>query len=347
MSDSWQQAQIALQEAQKALQRKDHRAARRWAEQAASLAPDHEQPWLFLAAVASPRASLAYLKRALEINPNSDFARQGMRWAIKRWRREAPKPAPLRRSIRLHANISPEALTASRPAMLPWALFSIILIFGVAAWFGTPTFSMAFSQDTPAALAQVGGDKATRTFTPTPTATFTPTPTPTLTPTLTNTPSATPIPTDTPLPTATNTPLPLPPTPVPTASGSVSALPPGVEKGERWIDIDLSEQRLSAYQGKNLVNSFVVSTGTWATPTVTGQYRVYVKYRYTDMAGPGYYLPNVPYTMYFYKGYGIHGTYWHNNFGTPMSHGCVNMATSEAGWIFDWSVVGTLVNVHQ
>ena len=95
-----------------------------------------------------------------------------------------------------------------------------------------------------------------------------------------------------------------------------------------------------------MVNSFVVSTGTWQFPTVTGQYHIYVKYLYSDMAGPGYYLPDVPYTMYFYKGYGIHGTYWHNNFGTPMSHGCVNMITSEAGWVYNWASVGTLVNVH-
>ena len=71
------------------------------------------------------------------------------------------------------------------------------------------------------------------------------------------------------------------------------------------------------------MNTFITSTGTWQYPTVTGQYKIYVMYRYADMAGPGYYLPNVPYVMYFYKGYGIHGTYWHNNFGTPMSHGCV------------------------
>jgi lipoprotein-anchoring transpeptidase ErfK/SrfK len=64
------------------------------------------------------------------------------------------------------------------------------------------------------------------------------------------------------------------------------------------------------------------------------------------MAGPGYYLPNVPYTMYFYRGYAIHGTYWHHNFGTPMSHGCVNMYTPDAEWMFYFSSVGTLVNIH-
>jgi lipoprotein-anchoring transpeptidase ErfK/SrfK len=116
--------------------------------------------------------------------------------------------------------------------------------------------------------------------------------------------------------------------------------------GVRWIDVDLTNQRVYAYEGDVVVNEFIVSTGTWLTPTVTGQYKVYVKYRSAKMSGPGYYLPNVPYIMYFYKGYGLHGTYWHNNFGTPMSHGCVNLRTDDAAWLYEWASVGTLVNVH-
>jgi lipoprotein-anchoring transpeptidase ErfK/SrfK len=116
--------------------------------------------------------------------------------------------------------------------------------------------------------------------------------------------------------------------------------------GERWIDVDLTNQYVYAYEGDVVVNSFIVSTGTWRTPTVTGQYKIYVKYRSAKMSGPGYYLPNVPYIMYFYKGYGLHGTYWHNNFGTPMSHGCVNLRTDDAAWLYEWASVGTLVNVH-
>ena len=115
---------------------------------------------------------------------------------------------------------------------------------------------------------------------------------------------------------------------------------------ENWIDVDLTNQRLYAYTGDTLIRSFIVSTGTWQTPTVTGTYKVYVKYTYADMSGPGYYLANVPWVMYFYQGYGIHGTYWHNNFGTPMSHGCINMTIEEAGWMFEFSVVGTVVNIH-
>ncbi len=114
----------------------------------------------------------------------------------------------------------------------------------------------------------------------------------------------------------------------------------------RWIEVDISEQRVSAYEGDQRVKSFTVSTGTAAHPTVLGQYRVYVKYYATDMSGPGYYLPDVPYTMYFYSGYAIHGTYWHDNFGTPMSHGCVNLRTPDAQWLFDFASVGTIVYVH-
>ena len=113
-----------------------------------------------------------------------------------------------------------------------------------------------------------------------------------------------------------------------------------------WIDVDLTHQMVYAYEGETLVNSFLVSTGTWLTPTVTGQYKIYVKYEKANMRGPGYFLPDVPYVMYFYKGYGLHGTYWHHNFGTPMSHGCVNLETGNAGWLFNWASVGTVVNVH-
>jgi lipoprotein-anchoring transpeptidase ErfK/SrfK len=121
---------------------------------------------------------------------------------------------------------------------------------------------------------------------------------------------------------------------------------PVVSYGEKWIDIDLTNQMLYAYEGDTLLNSFLVSTGLPGTPTVTGTYSIYVKYLYAHMRGDDYDLPDVPYTMYFFESYGIHGTYWHHNFGVPMSHGCVNMETSQAGWIFEWAPVGTIVNVH-
>jgi LysM repeat protein len=126
---------------------------------------------------------------------------------------------------------------------------------------------------------------------------------------------------------------------------------PGVN-GAKWIDVNVTTQTITAYEGNTAVYSAVVSTGLPRTPTVIGTYKIYVKYRYTDMqggsyaAGDYYYLRDVPYTMYFFRGYGIHGTYWHNNFGQPMSHGCVNLKTSDAEWFFNWAPVGTTVVTH-
>lgn len=114
----------------------------------------------------------------------------------------------------------------------------------------------------------------------------------------------------------------------------------------RWIDVNLSEQQIYAYEGDVVVNSFIVSTGVYATPTVTGEFRIYVKVPMQDMSGPGYYLPDVPWVMFFYDEYGFHGTYWHNNFGTPMSRGCVNLRTDDAEWLYHWASVGTPVIVH-
>mgnify|MGYP006302303105 CR=1 FL=1 len=134
---------------------------------------------------------------------------------------------------------------------------------------------------------------------------------------------------------------------IPGGGGSPSPQPPSpAPTGGRWIDVNLSAQRLTAYVGGTAVRSTLVSTGLPRTPTPTGDYRIYVKYWSTTMSGPGYYLPNVPYTMYFYRGYGIHGTYWHSNFGHPMSHGCINLPTPEARWLFNWASVGTLGRIH-
>jgi hypothetical protein len=113
-----------------------------------------------------------------------------------------------------------------------------------------------------------------------------------------------------------------------------------------WIEIDLTNQMLFAYRGNQLISGFLVSTGTSSHKTVTGTYKIYAKYPAYTMIGPGYHLEDVPFSMFFYKGYAIHGTFWHSNFGNPMSHGCVNMATDEAAWVYDNAPVGTYVFVH-
>ena len=124
-----------------------------------------------------------------------------------------------------------------------------------------------------------------------------------------------------------------------------------VDEG-KWIETDLSEQRLYLKENGNTVNSFLVSTGKWS-PTPKGEWRIWTKLTSTRMVGGSkalgtyYNLPNVPYTMYYDRGYGIHGAYWHNNFGNTMSHGCTNMKPEEAKIVFDWASVGTRVIVHD
>jgi len=135
-------------------------------------------------------------------------------------------------------------------------------------------------------------------------------------------------------------------TPLPTPAVTQTAPAASSDTGKEIVVV-LHEQKVYAYQDGQVVHSALASTGVARYPTPVGQYRIYVKYLSTLMTGPGYYLPNVPYTMYFYKGYGLHGTYWHNNFGHPMSHGCVNLPTAEARWFYEWASVGTLVTVRR
>ena len=116
--------------------------------------------------------------------------------------------------------------------------------------------------------------------------------------------------------------------------------------GKRWIEVDLSNQTLTAWQGDVPVMFTNISSGRAGTPTVTGRFAIGNKYAAQRMTGPGYDLPNVPWVMYFYSGYAIHGAYWHNNFGVPMSHGCVNMRTNEAEMLYNWAPAGTEVYVH-
>lgn len=118
---------------------------------------------------------------------------------------------------------------------------------------------------------------------------------------------------------------------------------------DKRIEIDLARQKVLAYEGNRKVFDFTVSTGKWgATPT--GTFRIWTKVRSQLMSGGSqsdgtyYYLPNIPYVQFFAndkiaksRGFSFHGTYWHNNFGHPMSHGCINMRTEDAELLYGWS----------
>jgi lipoprotein-anchoring transpeptidase ErfK/SrfK len=116
---------------------------------------------------------------------------------------------------------------------------------------------------------------------------------------------------------------------------------------KHWIEINLSSQRLFAWNGSKQAYAVIVSTGKKATPTPTGIFSIKSKRRLDRMRGEDYDLPDVPYVMYFHQGYAIHGTYWHKRFGTPVSHGCINLAVDRAKWLFDWSEIGTPVIIHE
>lgn len=126
-----------------------------------------------------------------------------------------------------------------------------------------------------------------------------------------------------------------------------AASDPGARVGVgREIVVVLSTQMTYAYEDGVLQHSARASTGLPATPTVQGDFKVWNKTRSQTMTGPGYYLENVEWVMYFHQGYGLHGTWWHNNFGQPMSHGCVNLTNEDAKWFYDFATVGTPVHVR-
>ncbi|TAF07145.1 MAG: murein L,D-transpeptidase [Nostocales cyanobacterium] len=116
---------------------------------------------------------------------------------------------------------------------------------------------------------------------------------------------------------------------------------------ERWIQINLSEQNLIAWEGNKPVYAITISSGKKSTPTRVGTFQIQTKHKKARMRGRGYDVPNVPHTMYYQGGYAIHGAYWHKRFGTPVSHGCVNLAPNHAKWVFDWADIGTPVVIQK
>ena len=119
---------------------------------------------------------------------------------------------------------------------------------------------------------------------------------------------------------------------------------------DKWIEVDISKQTLTLYVDTTPVQSFLISSGTAKTPTEHGTFRIYSKLTSQTMtgtiAGEYYYLTGVKWVNYFNGGTAIHGTYWHNNFGRPMSHGCINMTEADAKTLYDFAPIGTKVVVH-
>jgi hypothetical protein len=117
---------------------------------------------------------------------------------------------------------------------------------------------------------------------------------------------------------------------------------PSIPAGAKWVLVDLSQQTLTAYEGETAVYATLISGGKnhKDSQTHAGLYQVEHKMAYSDMHGEPddpYDVDRVPYTLYFNKDEALHGTYWHNRFGSPASHGCINLALADARWLFDWA----------
>jgi len=330
-----------LSEGTRSWQEGSRSAARRKAMDVLRLDPENEDAWLLLAATASPHASLAYLQHLLEINPLNPQAAAAMQWALSRQKSEPALDASDTKPVRVRR----------RKAQNHWPVLLMILVFGFGltclaamltqaalrspafqsawipaarTWFpSTATQEPLLTSEILSTSVQEAGESHTPTVVPLPDTALIPTLIPSSLPDLFPTPTQVPIPPDLPV------------------------APPSAQEAGFWIEVDLSAQRLRAYQGDELINAFIISGGRKPTPTVTGKFRVYVKYRYANMKGPGYFLENVPYVMYFYQSYGVHGTYWHDNFGTPMSHGCINLRTEDAAWLYRRAKIGTVIDIHR
>ncbi|WXH28378.1 hypothetical protein WA016_02322 [Myxococcus stipitatus] len=122
-----------------------------------------------------------------------------------------------------------------------------------------------------------------------------------------------------------------------------SHAPPGVEAGSRWVDVDLDAQVLVAYEGERPVYATLISSGKPGTDTPEGLFRVWIKFAEADMTGNGtagndtYRVATVPWTMFFEQDYALHTAYWHDRFGEPTSHGCVNLAPRDAKALYGWT----------
>lgn len=122
---------------------------------------------------------------------------------------------------------------------------------------------------------------------------------------------------------------------------------------DKWIEVDLSQQRTTAYEKATPIRTFTVATGVRGHDTVKGEFAIWHKNRSQTMQGGSkadgsyYSIPNVEWVSYFYQDYALHGAWWRKVFGYPASHGCVNMTNDDAHWVFDWAPIGTKVIVHD
>lgn len=123
----------------------------------------------------------------------------------------------------------------------------------------------------------------------------------------------------------------------------------------RWISVNLSEQYLIVYENEQPIFATLISSGKetsgWATGT--GTFTVYHKDETYSLLSPdpkdvgNYLIQDVPHILYYQGSWALHGAYWHDNFGTPSSHGCVNLSLADAEWVFNWATEGEWIILYR
>lgn len=344
MNSNISAAKLALQNAIHAFNNGDKLNARHWAQKAVEQAPQLEEPWLVLAAISEPHASQAYFEYVLKINPANQSARQGLIWAQKRLPASA-KPDDTGALQPPDANIKKTKKIPSHSPKLPpvilWTgttfiimattlilLLTISLFIEIVFFGNVPGVKAAAIYDShqvgmPASVALNLPAMATQlpTFHP-----ETATPTAIL-------PSKTPE-----VPTLT-------PTPPPTAAIILPTPLPTFTPGPKRIEVIISQQRLYAYQGDQLVYQFVVSTGS-NNNTPMGTFKILDKIPNPYSYSLGFYMPD--WMGFAWVGDledGIHALpvlsngaeLWGNGLGTPDTTGCVVLSAQDAQTLYNWT----------
>lgn len=363
MNSDTNEIEQAIQNSYAALNQGNRTGARYWAQRAAWLAPDREDPWLVLAVVSSPHASLSYLQRALKINPDSERAQTGLRWAQERLEEETRAAAERQARIKAAAQPATPLRKRSRfsAGKVLFGCSLVVLLAGGwlgAAWMNWPEGLQVVQAFIPrgspvqaeAQPAQVQASVAaalTQSAPPTRMATATQTPPPTAT--------STPLPTQTPEPT-------LAPTVNPTelhldkTALEGAAVPDGMVDGQKRVLVDISEQHLYAYEGDQVVYSFVASTGQGGG-TLTGTFPILDKIENAYSDPWGFWMPD--WLGIYYAGpdleNGIHSLpvlqdgseIWGNDIGKPITYGCVVLGPQDAKMLYNWVDIGTPVIIQN
>lgn len=357
----------AIQNSQSALQRGEKRSARYWAGVAAALAPELEEPWLLLAAIASPLASVGYLKQALKINPESPRARTGLVWALKRVDKQRSftntailltPDQPVLAAKTIETAPLRLKMQARTPSWKTEAKDSLFLILLAIFWVAILALAILNASPVVAFFTNQGPPAEQKLISPTPRSSS---------PMEMSFPLLTTIPTTPPDlaadPTIEPTPTVLPTEPGPIAAevyqsqanpSNPNANPTYTYSGSKRIEVNISQQHMYVYDGDSLVFSFIVSTGM-DNATRVGSFSVLDKIPSAYGSTWDIWMPN--WLGIYYSGNienGIHAlpilsdgaTLWEGYLGWPISYGCIVLSANDSQLLYDWVDIGTPVIIE-